>query len=231
MLKLLFFTTLTYSSLFFANQNDYLVCIHGFMGAPWNMHFLEKNLEKDEWDVVNWKYPSRDYLIAEHAENLVQKLIDLTNQKPEQPIHFITHSMGGLVLLSALNHPLCPQEAKRGKVVLIAPPLKGSCFGRRLNDFFLTRWLAKDYSGHELMTESDFDHLGTFPDSLEALLVIAGSLGFNPFLHEDNDGTLTLSETLLPTPHDHITVKRGHKTIIFSKKVCNLARQFFRKKS
>jgi len=216
-------------SLFSAEKGDTLVCVHGFMGAPWNMHFLAKNLRRDGWDVVNWKYPSRDRTISEHGEQFLLKLIDLAERKPGQPIHFVTHSLGGLVLLSALNHPSCPQEAKIGKVVLIAPPIKGSSWGRWVGQFSLARWLAKDFSGHELMTQLNFDDLGNFPDSLEHILVIAGSLGINPLLPKGNDGTLAIHETFLSTPHEHVVVKRGHKTIVFSKKVCGLILQFFEK--
>jgi pimeloyl-ACP methyl ester carboxylesterase len=195
------------------------------------MHFLEKKLKKDHWNVINWKYPSRDYTIPEHGAILVHKLIDLAASKPEKPIHFVTHSMGGLVLLAALNDPLCPSEAKMGKVVLIAPPLKGSYWGRWLGQFSIARWIAKDFAGRELMTQSSFDDLGSYPDSLEGILVIAGTFGFNPLLIGKNDGTVALRETFLSVPHERAVIKRGHKTIIFSKKTYRLISQFFEKEN
>ncbi len=228
---LLFLLSILTFPLFSADKDDYVVCIHGFMGAPWNMHFLEKNLRREGWDVVNWKYASRDRFIAEHAEQLVQNLIDLAEVKAGQPIHFVTHSMGALVLLAALNHPLCPQEAKIGKIVLIAPPLKGTHWGRWIGQFSVARWIAKDFSGRELMTKSNFDDLGNYPDSLEGVLVIAGTLGFNPFLEGKNDGTVALHETFLSIPHEHVVINRGHKTIVFSKKVYGLISQFLENNS
>ncbi len=229
MFKKLFIVSFLFlgSSVFSSDESEYLVCVHGFMGGRWNMYFLEKHLKKDGWDVINWGYPSRNSFIKEHGEQLVKELIILAENRPEKPIHFVTHSMGGLVLLAALNHPLCPPEAKIGKVVLIAPPLKGSKWGRWLNHFSFARWMAKDFSGQELMMKSDFDELGDYPNSLEKILVISGSLGFNPFCEGKNDGTLSLHETSLSIPHERIVVKRGHKTIVFSKKVCVLIRQFF----
>ncbi len=216
-------------SLFCAEKEGSVVCIHGFLGAPWNMRFLEKNLEKDGWEVVNWKYPSRDRFIAEHGKQLVQDLIEIAEKKPGQPIHFVTHSMGSLVLLAALNHPQCPKEAKIGKVVLIAPPIQGSHFGRWLGKFSPARWMAKGFSGNELMTKSSFDDLGNYPASLQDILVIAGTLGFNPMLNGVNDGTVALQETTLPVPHKRVTIKRGHKTIVFSKRVYDLTRDFLEK--
>lgn len=197
------------------------------MGAPWNMHFLEKNLKQDGWIVLNWKYPSRDKYIKDHGEQLVKYLTFLAKKKPNKPIHFTTHSMGSLVLLAALNHPNCPIQAKIGKVVLIAPPLKGSHFAKCLAKFSVVKWIAKDFSGRELMTHSNFDYLGKYPESLNSILIISGSFGFNPTLKEKNDGVVALHETSLSNPHQHFIVKREHMTIIFSKKVCRLTREFF----
>lgn len=207
-------------------SKESVVCLHGFMGAPWNMRFIEKKLKKDGWDAVNWGYHSRDCFIEEHGEQLALYLADLANQKPGQPIHFVAHSMGCLVLLAALNHPYCPSEAKMGKIVLIAPPFKGSYWGRWLSQFSLAKRLARDYSGQELMTQTAFDYLGNYPDSLQEVLVIAGNFGFNPILQGANDGTLIVSETVLSIPHEHQVIRRGHKTIIFSKKTYSLIKSF-----
>lgn len=217
---------LSIPSFLIANQKESVVCLHGFLGAPWNMHYIEKHLKKDYWDATSWKYPSRDYFIEQHADKLVCYLTELANQKPNQAIHFVAHSMGGLVLLAALNNPLCPKEAKMGKVILLAPPAKGARWGRWLGQFSMARHIAKKFSGYELMTQTQFDYLGKYPDSLQAVLVIAGSLGFNPLFKEKNDGTLAVRETFLSTPHKHIVINRGHKTIVFGKKTYSLIRQF-----
>lgn len=226
--KIVTFFLFLIPSIFAISKEESVVCIHGFMGASWNMHFLEKKLRKDGWDTINWHYPSRDRFIEEHAKELVSYLISLVDRKPKTPIHFVAHSMGSLVLLAALNDPLCPQEAKVGKVVLLAPPLKGSYWARWVGQFSLIRWIAKDFSGYELMTKPNFDDLGNYPSSLEGVLVIAGSLGFNPICGEKNDGTLALKETFLSTPHERAEIKRGHKTIIFSKKAHTLISQFLK---
>ena len=209
------------------DEKCYVVCVHGFLGAPWNMHFLAKNLRKGPWHINSWKYSSRKHTISEHGASLAQHLKKLARKKIGKPIHFVAHSMGGLVVLAALNHPSCPKEAKIGKVVLMVPPLKGSYWARWLGQFSPVRWFLKDFSGRELITESDFERLGHYPDSLEGILVISGSLGWNFLLKEKNDGTLSICETFLSQPHEHTVVKCGHKTILFSKKVCRLISKFF----
>ncbi len=81
------------------------------------------------------------------------------------------------------------------------------------------------------MTKSNFDDFGNYPDSLEGVLVIAGTLGFNPFLEGKNDGTVALHETFLSIPHEHVVINRGHKTIVFSKKVYGLISRFLENNS
>ena len=210
-------------------DDDFVVCIHGFMGGKWHMHFLEKNLKHDGWNVINWGYRSTDDYIKNHGMTLNKQLVELAKARPGKPIHFVAHSMGSLVLLAALNHPEAPIEAKTGRIVLIAPPLKGSAWARWLSKFALIRGIAKNFSGKELMTTTNyFDTLGAYPNSIEKILVIAGCLGFNPILKGPNDGTIAVDETLPPFPHQHIVVNSGHKTIVYSKKVSKLTREFLK---
>lgn len=200
-------------------QEDHkqLVCIHGFLGAPWNMHLFSKNFTKKGWEVTNWGYSSRDKTIQSHSKDLVIELCKLANKHPGKAIDFLAHSMGCLVLRAALNHPDCPQEAKIGKAVLLAPPNKGSSYAHFLNGFSFIRSFAKDKSGKELLTEDDFEHLGQMPSTIENVLVIAGNYGYNPVIPGENDGTVAVAETCLSTPHQHIVLNTGHKSILFNK--------------
>lgn len=210
-------------------KHEHVVCIHGFLGAPWNMHFLAKNLSKKGWQVTNFGYASRDDTIDAHAKKLVKELQTLAKKNPEKPIHFVAHSMGCLVLRSALNHPECPKEAKTGRMVLLTPPNQGSVWARFLQRFSWFRSFAKDKAGKELSTAKNFDHLGDLPPSLEKVLVIAGDFGFNPFIPEKNDGTVGVSETCLNTPHEHMILSSGHKTILFSKETFAQIYHFLKK--
>ena len=149
----------------------------------------------------------------------------LHNENPNKRFYFVAHSLGSLILRSAINDPDFPQEVKNTKIVLIAPPNKGSDFARKLNSFSLFRKFVKNQSGRELATKSNFDYLGEFPESC-SVLVIAGNLGFNPLIKKENDGTVAVEETYLNTKHKHIIIKRGHKGIIISKKTFSLALNF-----
>lgn len=208
-------------------QGEKLVAIHGYSGAPWNMYFVAKPLEKEQMSITYWGYPSKDKLIEEHAADLVAFLQNEALKDPGQPIHFLTHSMGGLVLRAALNHPECPPEAQIGRAVLLVPPNQGTAWGRLLGEFSLPQYIAREYSGQQLLSELDFEHLGQFPDAME-VLVIAGNFGINYILSGENDGVVTVEETYLSTPHKHIVLNRGHKTILLSQEAANLAHDFIK---
>lgn len=216
------------SFIFLAGQvhsGEFLVCIHGFMRTYRVMSRIEKAFEKSGWEVLNWDYPSRDKRIEEHAEDLVVILNEIACERPGEPIHFVTHSLGGIIVRAALNHPNCPKEAKIGKAVLIAPPNQGAIFARKLKENAFFRWVMGDQSGYELMNAPNFKHLGPFPETKE-VLIIAGNLGFNPYIKGSNDGKVAVDETLLNTPHEHTIVGAGHSWISISPKVIRLAKSF-----
>ena len=193
-----------------------VVCIHGFMRGKYCMKALEYKLERKGVDAINWLYPSKKKLIAEHAEDLVVQLNKIAEEKPSEEINFVTHSLGGIILRAALNHPECPIEARCGRAVLIAPPNQGALLARKLRKFGpIKKWLGHK-AGKELMEaeEGGFDRFGQFPPDVK-VLVIAGTLGGNPLLHGPNDGKVLTSETRLSTPHEYWEIKAGHSWITY----------------
>jgi triacylglycerol esterase/lipase EstA (alpha/beta hydrolase family) len=204
-----------------------LVCVHGFMRSKSNMSFFEKAFEERGWKVYLWFYPSRLKTIEEHGHSLTDLLNFIVKRHPDSPICFATHSMGGLVVRSAVNQAECPVEAKLGKAVLIAPPNRGSAYGRFLNAFEGFREIAGPYAGRQLMTtpEDGFDFLGQFPPSMQ-VLVIAGTCGFNLSIPGKNDGTVGISETRLSTPHEFKKIFAGHSWICHTPKTIEIAREF-----
>ncbi len=211
-------------------KDESVVCIHGFLESSWNMHFMAKNLKRSGWKVFNWNYESRNKKIEEHSQDLVRELQKIASKHPNKPIHFVAHSMGCLIVRSALNHAECPEEAKTGKAILLAPPNQGSSWGRILAKFPFAKKMAKNFSGKQLMEEESFQNLGEFPPS-KKILIMAGNLGFNPFITGENDGVVAVHETFLNTPHQHVVIKREHATIVFSKKALTIADQFLSNKN
>ncbi len=181
--------------------------------------------QREGYEAHSWGYPSRDKTIQEHAGSLVQELQVTAERNPNEPIHFVTHSLGGIIVRAALNHPDCPKEAKIGRAVLLGPPNQGSRFGGTMNNFKPVQKLFGKKAGRELLQGETFDYIGQFPNSME-VLVIAGTFGWNPFVGELNDGLVGVKESRLKTPHQQMIVFSGHAWIMYSDTIINYAVKF-----
>ncbi|MFA6916624.1 MAG: hypothetical protein WC222_09520 [Parachlamydiales bacterium] len=208
-------------------EHQRLVTIHGFLGDTWNMKYMASGYSDKHVYVKHWAYPSRDKLIQEHGADLAHYLQKLARKKPGVPINFITHSMGGLVLRSAMNHPECPPEAKIGRAALLAPPNQGAGWGRFLDQYYFSHLIGKEKAGKQLRSQADFEFLGQFPDTVQ-VLVIAGTKNINPWIKGKSDSTVTVDETRLNTPHQHKTVHAEHTMILFSKRAYRYIKEFFK---
>lgn len=202
-------------------------CLHGFLRSSWSMEAIATDLKIRKFRVTNWDYPSRSRTIDEHAEALLFHLKNTAKNFPGEPIHFVTHSMGGLVVRRTVNLPGCPVEAREGKAVLIAPPNRGSTFAHMLAEKKPMRMILGTQAGRELMEMDNFDHLGQFPPEMD-VLVIAGKFGWNPMVPGKNDGKVTVAETKLSTPHKHIVINAGHSWISYAPRTIKETHRFLK---
>ncbi len=205
-----------------------VVCVHGFLRGRGCLWAMERSLKADGWRVENRDYPSRKWTIRKHAEDLAWELNRIAASHPGEPISFVTHSLGGLVVRAALNLPDCPAEARAGAAVLMAPPNLGSAMARRLQGSCLARLAFGPASGRELMEEEDFEPLGAFPEGMP-VLVVAGDFGFNPWIAGQDDGKVGVEETRLGTPHEFRRVHAGHSWIGWCPTVLRVSKRFLRR--
>lgn len=202
----------------FAHADESVVLIHGFLRSKRSMKRVQRVLKAEGYRTLNYDYPSRNKTIKEHGADLAIALKEEAAKSPGDPIHFITHSMGGLVLRAALNDPCCPNEAKVGRAVLMSPPNQGSAFGRLLGQFRPVKKAIGFEAGKELTTRTDFNDIGEFPESIE-VLVISGTGGWNPAIEGANDLVVGYDEGCLNTYHHHMAIPTTHSIMMFSESV------------
>ncbi|GJQ09023.1 hypothetical protein GpartN1_g5341.t1 [Galdieria partita] len=212
-------------------QADRVVLLHGFLGFRYQLLPLATILKRKGFSVSNFGYPSREDFILNHACNLVDVLNSLSLRRTSK-FHFVTHSLGAIILRIALAQPNCPEAAKSGRLVLLVPPLKGSKFARYLQSRELggklpkwmevtSKWIIGDCTGRQLMTMSaqEFEDMPCFPPS-SLVLVIAAEMGrLNPLLEGRNDGVVEVEETMLNQPHYRLLVRGTHNSLLFQPKV------------
>ena len=97
---------------------------------------IEHILEKEGYEVLNISYPSRKFNIEKLSE-IVRDQID-KKLKDVDHIHFVTHSMGGIIVRYMQQHfPL----DNIGKVVMLSPPNQGSEVVDKLGSCRVFEWI------------------------------------------------------------------------------------------
>lgn len=192
---------------------DGVVLLHGIMRRAASMGAIERSLAAAGYRVLNLDYPSRRQSLSEIAEGIAEPIANFEAGLAGE-LHFVTHSMGGLVARTYLNRfrPL-----RLGRVVMLAPPNEGS----EIADLLRRSWFYRGLfgpAGSELTTtrsEELIAQLGTvdFP-----LGVIAGDRSLYPLasiaLPRPHDGRVSVDRTRVAGMADHIVLPTSHPLIL-----------------
>jgi pimeloyl-ACP methyl ester carboxylesterase len=200
-------------------QKQTIVCIHGIARTPLSMWRIMLESWLSDYTVVGWYYPSLKHGSAEQVELLAAFLQKRFSDSTE-PVHFITHSLGGYILYQYLARPdIIPV----GQAVMIAPPLGGSAVideGIRwkvFTNFFGP--VTKELQTAKAASDS--------PAPRTNIAVIAGSKNQWPlsqlFFNEPNDGKVSVRSTQHLPVTAHMVVPYNHTEIIYRKDVIDRA--------
>jgi pimeloyl-ACP methyl ester carboxylesterase len=199
-----------------------VVLLHGLGRTSRSMRPVARALEARGYRVFNLGYASRSAGVALLAKHVAQQIRAIPG---EEPLHFITHSMGGILLRVAVANGELELE-RIGRVVMLGPPNGGS----QVADAF-TRWrvleaLYKRAVGPAGL-ELGVDHRSVVtqlpPLPFEAG-IIAGSRSVNPilsmYLPGPNDGKVSVARAsaggmrgFIVVPHAHPFIMRAPRVI------------------
>ncbi len=202
----------------FKPGSECVVLLHGLNRSWRAMGKMAHALQDQGFSTANVDYPSQQGSVESLAPEAVNSGLDQCRLSGATRIHFVTHSLGGILLRYAQDAEPIPEL---GRVVMLGPPNQGSEVIDRARDWALTR----TFSGEAGM------QLGTEPDDIPAQLgpvdfelgVVAGTGTINPFmsaiLPDEDDGKVTVERTKVDGMSDFLVVSNSHFTLMRSNSV------------
>lgn len=178
---------------------------------------IESALRDEGWEVVNLDYPSTTKSIDVLSGFLGEEL-SVCCGDPDRRIHFVTHSMGGIVVRHYLAQQALPNL---GRVVMLSPPSGGSEMVDLLADNPLFE-RTMGPAGQELGTDASSVPRMLGPVDFE-LGVITGDSSINPVFSElipgVDDGAVSVENAKTPGMADFLILPYSHTFIMMSREV------------
>ena len=205
-------------------ERDAVVLLHGLGRTPRSMSRLEEALVGAGYEVYNVGYPSRKLRIEDLALDL-DAAIEACCRGRDRYAHFVTHSLGGIVLRYYLKRrPL----DNVGRVVMLSPPNAGS----EIVDLMRLAPILKDHIGPargQLGTRRDDPPTALGGVNFE-LGVIAGDRGVIPplswMIPGKDDGIVAVDRTRVEGMSDFVVLPRAHSFIMRGADVIGQTRAF-----
>jgi pimeloyl-ACP methyl ester carboxylesterase len=195
---------------------DGVVILHGILLGSRCMGRVSGSLQNNDFKVLNLKYPSTKHTIQDLVELIEPKVQDFA-QQIDGKLHFVCHSMGGLLARAYLhkyrNHNV-------GRVVLLGVPNQGS----EVADFFakwrLYKWIFGK-AGEELTTKANLSAI--IGEPYYEVGAIAGNKTIDPIssyiIGKPNDGKVAVDSALLASTSNHIILPTNHTSMPWNSQV------------
>ncbi|MBR0851371.1 alpha/beta fold hydrolase [Bradyrhizobium diazoefficiens] len=183
-----------------------VVLLHGIARTSASLTRLERALQSTGFATLNIDYPSRSRPIAALADEIHPAIARFGER--DAPLHFVAHSMGGLLTRAYVAKY---RPAQLAGVVMLGTPNGGSEVADLLSGSRLYRAFYGP-AGLELTTAS---RPGTLPTVDYPVGVIAGNRFIDPVaglfvLPRPNDGRVSVQSAMLAGMADHVVVKASH---------------------
>jgi len=198
---------------------QHVVLLHGLMRTGRSMESLARKLRRAGYRVHNLTYGTRESPVEPLAESVVGDALASCRTRGATQIHFVTHSLGGILVRLYLARHSVPEL---GRVVMLGPPNAGSEVVDRIGHWPVYGWLNGP-AGRELGTDAESipSRLGpvNFP-----LGIIAGNRSINwinsiLMIPGPDDGKVSVRRTRVAGMTDHLVLPVTHPMIMRNREV------------
>lgn len=202
-------------------EHEIVILVHGFNSDERDMFPIKERLDRLGYRAVTVNIPLRFSSLDECISSFENQLPQLVPDFNYEKIHFIGHSMGGLVIRSFLAKN---EVAKLGRCVLIATPNQGT----KLADISdkLLKPLGQVYKPLQSLRTCSIN-IGTPINTPKPEIgVIAGKAHkhfLGVFLSGENDGRVEVESAKCKDMTDFVIRPYGHKEIHHQADIAELA--------
>jgi triacylglycerol lipase len=210
-----------------AGNNEYVILLHGLCRSGRSMIPMGQALTQAGYKVVNMDYPSRSASIEKLSDDAIGLALEDCQRHGATTIHFVTHSLGGILVRSYLTRHTIPNL---GRVVMLGPPNQGSEIVDKLGSLWLFKKLNGP-AGSELGTDRN-----STPNQLGPANFCAGIIAGNRSINWINsllipgrdDGKVSVERTRLAGMTDHIVIASAHPFLMRNRTVTRQTISFLR---
>lgn len=192
-----------------------VVLIHGMGRTLHSMDKMQDRLTTEGYHTVNLGYPSTSKAIEDIVEENFPAALEQCQQFQPNSVHFVTHSLGGIVLRSVLKNQ---KPENLGRVVMLSPPNHGSEVSDKLKDWWLYQWINGP-AGQQLTTDKN-----SFPNRLGPVDYPVGIIAGDRYYFFDyylstiipgpDDGKVSTGSARLEGMRDFLQVHETHPFIM-----------------
>jgi pimeloyl-ACP methyl ester carboxylesterase len=199
--------------------NPEVILVHGLWFGSWAMARMAKKLQAEGFRVRRFSYKTTTGDLRAHAA----ELREFVRGPQSDQLHFVSHSLGGLVTLGMLH---ADAGLPPGRVVLMGSPLDGSIVARRSRKVPGVEKLLGEIRS---TLECGYEYL---PGDRETGM-IAGSraIGLGMLMGgagKPGDGTVAVRETLAEGLQDHLVLPVTHTGMLYSAEVARQVASFLK---
>jgi len=190
------------------------------------MHDMALALEGAGYRVCNVAYPSREHSIAELSSRFVAPSIARCVPNAAEPVSFVTHSMGGIIVRELARAGLVRTF---GRVVMLGPPNQGSEVVDALGDWRIFRAINGP-AGGELGTSEDSVPQQLGPATFQ-VGIVAGNRSINwinslAMIPGADDGKVSIESAKLEGMQDFVIVRATHPLLMKDRDVIEQTLRF-----
>lgn len=197
-----------------AGRKECVILMHGLGRSFLSMEFIERALMHHGYAVLNLDYASTRKSITDIALDDTAKAVSTCKRKGYERIHFVTHSMGGIVVRRYLQDYQLPEGSR---IVMLAPPNQGSELMDWAVDAFPRLSRLAGPGASQLRTGGQTLLARLSPVSAEVGIII-GNTSWNPYfsniLPGKDDGKVTVERARLAEMTDFLIAACNHTTIL-----------------